>query len=162
MRVCYVDEAGCTGTIPDGTSSIQPVFILSGAVFEQSRLYDLTNDFLTIKRRYFPSLTANGSHYLDQSVSLLRTADPSRRMRLSLIQYSLEVSPLDRRVPCHSYTREPPCMRGGSRPSPAPLCPKNPSGVGHELKASRRLPGQARKTVEGQADDVRPLAPQAD
>ena len=30
MYICYIDESGCTGELPDINSAIQPVFVLAG------------------------------------------------------------------------------------------------------------------------------------
>ena len=66
MYFCYVDEAGCTGSLPSADSPIQPVFALVGLAVEQSRIADLTRDFLMLKQRFFPGLMANAPHYLDR------------------------------------------------------------------------------------------------
>jgi len=65
MYFCYVDEAGCTGTLPSATSPIQPVFALIGLAVEHTRIAGLTRDFLKLKQRFFPGLMANAPHYLD-------------------------------------------------------------------------------------------------
>jgi len=46
MLIRYVDEAGCTGVLPDPDSSIQPLFVVCGLVIEQTRIHDLTKDLL--------------------------------------------------------------------------------------------------------------------
>ena len=56
MRVCYVDEAGCPGTLPTSTSDIQPVLAVAGLSVPQQGVGSLTTDFLHLKKRFFPAL----------------------------------------------------------------------------------------------------------
>jgi hypothetical protein len=86
MRICYVDEAGCTGALPSAGSDIQPVFVLCGVAFQESQLTDLTHEFLALKRRFFPNLPVASSHYLTWILTEIKGSDlrkqavsPSRR-----------------------------------------------------------------------------------
>lgn len=54
VKICYIDEAGCLGSLPSATSDIQPAFVLTGLFIDQSRIHDLTLEFLHIKNQYFP------------------------------------------------------------------------------------------------------------
>lgn len=69
MFFCYVDESGCTGTLPSATSDIQPVFAIAGLMIEQSRVHDFTLRFLYLKRQFFPrAVLPSGQtpvHFLD-------------------------------------------------------------------------------------------------
>lgn len=56
MRVFYVDEAGCLGTLPTATAPIQPVFALAGIILRRECLQDFTLDWLHLKERFFPRL----------------------------------------------------------------------------------------------------------
>lgn len=56
MRICYVDEAGCTGMLPTPRSLIQPVIVLAGVTFERLDLYPLTLSFMELKARFYPGL----------------------------------------------------------------------------------------------------------
>jgi hypothetical protein len=75
MRICYVDEAGCTGMLPAGASDIQPVFVLCGVDFRAEDLSHVTHDFLHLKRRYFPALSAAQSHYLGLILPEIKGSD---------------------------------------------------------------------------------------
>lgn len=66
MKLCYVDESGCTGSLPSPTSSIQPVFVLGGVIIPQQRLREATLGFLHLKARFFPALGAGTGHFLDR------------------------------------------------------------------------------------------------
>ena len=81
MHVFYVDEAGCTGALPSATSPIQPVFVIGGIVLKQQHLRDFTLDWLHLKARFFPSLQAAGSNFLDWVAVEIKGADLRRRIR---------------------------------------------------------------------------------
>jgi Protein of unknown function (DUF3800) len=77
MRICYVDETGCTGTLPSPTSDIQPVFAPAGIILDQARLHDITMSFLSIKAKFFPNLATK--HYLDAVLAEVKGADLRRQ-----------------------------------------------------------------------------------
>lgn len=86
VRVCYVDEAGCTGALPTALSGIQPVFVLAGVDLDVSAIAPLTDDFLMLKRRFFPNAAEPGALYLAWILQEIKGADlrrqtvsPSRR-----------------------------------------------------------------------------------
>ncbi|HTV62976.1 MAG TPA: DUF3800 domain-containing protein [Verrucomicrobiae bacterium] len=81
MHVFYVDEAGCTGTLPTGTSPIQPVFVLGCIIVEQPRLRDFTLDWLHLKDRFFPGLQIPNSDFLDWIAVEIKGANLRRRVR---------------------------------------------------------------------------------
>ena len=56
MYFCYVDESGDSGTLNPGNPTDTPAFIVLGLIIEQSRLYGITHDFLSLKRKFFPNL----------------------------------------------------------------------------------------------------------
>lgn len=62
MKICYVDEAGCTGALPSHTSPIQPVLVLSGLMIDYTDLHPLTSGLLNIKRRFFPNIAPAAPH----------------------------------------------------------------------------------------------------
>lgn len=80
MRICYVDESGCTGTVSTAGSTIQPVFIPSGVVFEQAQLDALTLEFLGIKKKFFPGLLGTQSHFLDSILPEIKGAEIRRQV----------------------------------------------------------------------------------
>jgi Protein of unknown function (DUF3800) len=54
MRICYVDESGCTGALPTANSPIQPLFAILGLIIEQTKIPKLTLQYLQLKKQYFP------------------------------------------------------------------------------------------------------------
>lgn len=76
MHICYVDESGCTGSLPDTTSDIQPVLALLGVVANSACLVDLTHDFLAAKRRFFPHRNGEtANHQLNWMLVEIKGAD---------------------------------------------------------------------------------------
>ena len=60
MKTCYIDEAGNPGMLPSRTSNVEPVFIVTGLVIDQTHIPAITTDFLSLKQRYFPGLGPKG------------------------------------------------------------------------------------------------------
>lgn len=75
MRVCYVDEAGCTGALPGPASDIQPVFVLCGVAIQAKDVGAFTHDFLTLKRKYFPNFSDAGTPYLSGILTEIKGSD---------------------------------------------------------------------------------------
>jgi hypothetical protein len=74
LYICYVDEAGCLGTLPDSNSSIQPIFVICGVIIEHTKLSDLTHDFINLKRRFYPNIFSR-LQYLDCIKQEIKGAD---------------------------------------------------------------------------------------
>ena len=55
MFICYIDEAGCTGVIPDANSDVQPVFVIAGIMLPQQTIKSLTVEWIQLKQRHFPN-----------------------------------------------------------------------------------------------------------
>lgn len=88
MRICYVDEAGCTGALPSPVSDVQPVFVLAGVDFPQEAIHRVTHEFLHLKKRFYPNLAPRGATYLEWILTEIKgselrkgAADPSRNKR---------------------------------------------------------------------------------
>ncbi len=64
IRVCYVDESGTGGMIDHPDSPVEPILVISGIVFHQNHLTHLTQEFLTLKRTFFPGLTPSTVPFL--------------------------------------------------------------------------------------------------
>lgn len=64
IRICYIDESGCTGMLPSATSPIQPLLVIAGIVVHQNHLTNLTQEYLALKRKFFPALTPNTVPFL--------------------------------------------------------------------------------------------------
>lgn len=65
MYICYVEESGDSGTFNIQDPNSNPLFIITGLFLDHNRLIRLTNDFLRIKARFFPSLMRTVPYFLD-------------------------------------------------------------------------------------------------
>lgn len=65
MYICYIDEAGCTGALPDPASAIQPIFSIVGLFVKQSHIKPITKDMLQLKQRFFPARLPPNTLYHD-------------------------------------------------------------------------------------------------
>lgn len=88
MRICYVDEAGCTGALQSAVSEVQPVFVLCGVDVPQTSIHRITHEFLHLKKRFYPNLAPRGATYLEWILTEIKgaelrkgAADPSRNKR---------------------------------------------------------------------------------
>lgn len=75
IRICYIDESGCTGMLPSATSQIQPILVIAGIVFHQNHLTNLTQEYLTLKRKYFPALTPATVPFLEHVKAEIKGSD---------------------------------------------------------------------------------------
>ena len=76
MKICYVDEAGCTGWLPAAVTDIQPVLVFAAVFFDYSRLHQITESYLRLKQRFFPgSFPAEGNRFLSGILSEIKGSD---------------------------------------------------------------------------------------
>lgn len=64
MKICYVDESGCTGSLPSANSNVQPTLVIGGLIIDYGRLHYLTERSLSLKQRFFPGLLPLGSTHM--------------------------------------------------------------------------------------------------
>jgi hypothetical protein len=65
VKVCYVDEAGCTGSLESATSNVQPTLTIAGIIVDYSSLHRLTAQLIGLKQKFYPRLLAATSTHLD-------------------------------------------------------------------------------------------------
>ena len=46
MKICYIDESGCSGILPAANSPNQPALVICGLFLDVARLKSITYDFL--------------------------------------------------------------------------------------------------------------------
>ncbi len=78
--ICFIDEAGCPGTLPSATSPIQPALAIVGMFIDADAVPDLTTSFVKIKRTYFPG-SMTSSHLLDDLLVEIKGADVRSAIR---------------------------------------------------------------------------------
>lgn len=64
MKICYVDEAGCTGAMTSSTCQIQPALIISGLMIDYSELHRMTESWLNLKQTFYPKLAPTGTTHM--------------------------------------------------------------------------------------------------
>lgn len=77
----YIDEAGCTGDLASATSEIQPVFCITGLIVPQRDLYNLTQQFLDLKRKFFPKIVRECNHDLEIMLHEIKGAGLRKKIR---------------------------------------------------------------------------------
>lgn len=75
IRICYIDESGCIGVLPSATSSIQPLLVVAGIVFHQNHLTNITQEYLALKRKFFPALTPSTVPFLTHARIEIKGSD---------------------------------------------------------------------------------------
>jgi len=79
MKICYVDEAGCTGMLPSAESPIQPILLIGSLFIDYSHLHALTTELIDLKKRFFPKLAPPLTKHLDWIHHETKGADLRRR-----------------------------------------------------------------------------------
>lgn len=72
MKICYLDEAGCTGVLPHASSDVQPVLVIAGLIIDYNRLHFATESLMNLKRRYYPALCPTGRLYLQAMLAEIK------------------------------------------------------------------------------------------
>jgi hypothetical protein len=58
MYYCYVDESGNAEVINNPNDNVQPMVIISGLIIKADKIVQLTNEFVSLKRIFYPGLFA--------------------------------------------------------------------------------------------------------
>lgn len=73
--ICYVDEAGCATPLPaNSRTDIQPLLVIAALLVPQDKVGEMTRQFLSLKRRFFPR-HFNSAHYLDDIRDEIKGSD---------------------------------------------------------------------------------------
>lgn len=65
MKICYVDEAGCVGSLPATDSDIQPVLAICGVIFDYKKLHVSNEKLLSLKHKFYPNSYGGREKYLE-------------------------------------------------------------------------------------------------
>ena len=98
MKICYVDEAGCTGQLPTSTSNVQPVLIIAGVIIDYGQLHYMTDRLLNLKQRFFPGSVPRGTSHMGWMLKEIKGAElrkdaceGNRNVRRQRIGYMTEL-----------------------------------------------------------------------
>lgn len=81
MKVCFVDEAGDLGALPDlPRRNDQPVLVVGGLFLDVAHLHDFTERFLNLKFQYFPALPYRSPRPLDRILPEIKGQDLRRNV----------------------------------------------------------------------------------
>lgn len=81
MHILYVDESGDLGALPPAplpNGNDQPVLVIGGLIVDAGRLESLTQDFLSLKSRWYPGLAYPSQKHLDKILPEIKGADLRR------------------------------------------------------------------------------------
>lgn len=79
LRILYVDESGDLGALPAVPApNDQPVLVLGALIIDVARLEAITQDFLNLKRHWFPGLNYPSNNHLDRILPEIKGADLRR------------------------------------------------------------------------------------
>ncbi len=65
MHICYIDESGDSQSVNTPTDNKQPMLVISGLFVDASNISRLTDEFIRLKRKYYPNKFARTTHALD-------------------------------------------------------------------------------------------------
>ena len=98
MKICYVDESGCTGRLVSSTDPIQPILVIGGLIVDVDCLHQLTNSLILLKKRFFPGLAPSSTTHMGWVLREIKGADlrrdacsPSRKVRRHTFGYLGEI-----------------------------------------------------------------------
>jgi hypothetical protein len=83
MKICFVDESGCTGALPSATSDIQPILVIVGVIIDYMRLNRLTDQLLQLKQRFYPATLRSTSQYLSSILEEVKGSELRKNACLS-------------------------------------------------------------------------------
>jgi hypothetical protein len=75
VHFCYIDESGNSETITKFDDNVQPMLVILGAFVDGSRIIDITNEFIALKRRFYPKQFPIGQQKLDTLLAELKGSD---------------------------------------------------------------------------------------
>lgn len=81
MKICFVDESGDNQDLTSKTCPLQPAFVLGGFIADAADLPDLTQEWIRLKKTFFPSLVSRGQPFLRWIKAEIKGADIRRSVR---------------------------------------------------------------------------------
>lgn len=66
MYILYFDEAGCTASVPDVSSPISPMLVITGLIIRADYIPYITKNFMDLKKEYLETPLTNSSGFIIQ------------------------------------------------------------------------------------------------
>ncbi len=81
MKVCYVDESGDLKGLPAApTDADQPVFAMTGLTFDAAELRNVINEFIILKRQFYPGLPYRSTQFLDGVLAEIKGSEVRKHL----------------------------------------------------------------------------------
>ncbi|MCU1717298.1 DUF3800 domain-containing protein [Pseudomonas sp. 5P_3.1_Bac2] len=75
MHICYIDESGDSQQVNSATHNQQPMLVIAGLFVDAGCINRLTEDFIRLKRKYYPKRFATVHHALDVLLTEIKGSD---------------------------------------------------------------------------------------
>ncbi len=75
MHYCYIDESGNSEVITSATQNVQPIVAMVGLFIDADSITNLTNDFISLKRTYYPGSFSSLKHDLQALLMEIKGSD---------------------------------------------------------------------------------------
>jgi hypothetical protein len=85
MHFCYVDESGDSQAILHANDDKQPMLVIAGLLVDALAISRLTADFISLKRRFYPSVFSKTTHDLDVLLHEIKGSDVRTDIRKNAI-----------------------------------------------------------------------------
>lgn len=80
MHICYIDESGDSQQVNSAKHEIQPMLVIAGLFVDAANISKLTDDFIRLKRKFYPNLFNNLKH-LDILIAEIKGSDIRSQIR---------------------------------------------------------------------------------
>lgn len=81
MHFCFIDEAGDSQAIQTPNHNVQPVLVISALFVDGARLKNLTEEFILLKKRFFPTKFSSLTHDLDALIKEIKGDELRKTIR---------------------------------------------------------------------------------
>ncbi|KIY16887.1 DUF3800 domain-containing protein [Pseudomonas amygdali] len=75
MHICYIDESGDSQPIQSDVDNKQPMLIVAGLFVDAQRISRITDEFIGLKRQFYPKLFRNERHALNVLLKEIKGSD---------------------------------------------------------------------------------------
>lgn len=75
MHICYIDESGDSQLIRSDTDDKQPMLIVAGLFVDAQHISRITDEFIGLKRQFYPSTFKNERHALNVLLKEIKGSD---------------------------------------------------------------------------------------